>query len=171
MLKKKGCFVMSNVKRKIAALLLSVITVLSMSCVAFAGEIPVNTNTYSTTEYEYLDDGSYIVTTITEVPSESLARATVSKSGTKTATCKSSSGTALWSVSVTGSFTYNGSSASCKSASVKTKVYDSSWSISSESAKKSGASAIATAKAKLSGTSTYKTLSVTLTCGVNGTLS
>ena len=50
--------------KKLMALLLSLVTVLSMTCVAFAGEMPVPSNTYPA-EYEYFDDGSYIVTTIT----------------------------------------------------------------------------------------------------------
>ena len=50
--------------KKLMALLLSLVTVLSMTCIAFAGEMPAPSNTYPA-EYEYFDDGSYIVTTIT----------------------------------------------------------------------------------------------------------
>lgn len=53
--------------RKIFAFLLTFIMALSTTCVAFAGEMPAPSNTYPV-EYEYFDDGSYIVTTITEEP-------------------------------------------------------------------------------------------------------
>lgn len=68
--------------KKLMALLLSLVTVLSMTCVAFAGEMPTTSNTYPA-EYEYFDDGSYIVTTITEESTLPLARTTNTKSGSK----------------------------------------------------------------------------------------
>ena len=154
--------------KKLMALLLSLVTVLSMTCVAFAGEIPTTFKTYPA-EYEYFDDGSYIVTTITE-SSSILTRASGSKTASKTAKYYSSSGSALWSVTVTGNFSYTGTSATCKSASVSTKIYNSAWSIISSYAKPSGASATAAASAKSSKNSTYKTLTVTLTCKSNGTI-
>ena len=49
--------------KKLMALLLSLVTVLSMTCVAFAGEMPVPSNTYPA-EYEYFDDGSDPVSVI-----------------------------------------------------------------------------------------------------------
>lgn len=102
--------------KKLMALLLSLVTVLSMTCVAFAGEMPTTSKTYPA-EYEYFDDGSYMVTTITE-SSSAFIRASRSKTGSKTAKYYSSSGSALWSVTVTGTFSYTGSSVTCKSASV-----------------------------------------------------
>lgn len=155
--------------KKLMALLLSLVTVLSMTCVAFAGEMPTISNTYPA-EYEYFDDGSYIVTTITE-SSSILTRASGSKTASKTAKYYSSSGSALWSVTVTGTFSYTGSSATCTNSSVSARSSSSVWKISSKSASKSGASATATATAKYNDSSTYKSLSVTLTCKANGVLS
>lgn len=156
--------------KKLIALLLSLVTVLSMTCVAFAGEMPTTTNTYPA-EYEYFDDGSYIVTTITEESSLPLTRTTNTKSGSKKATYYSASNVALWNVTVSGKFSYTGSSAKCTSSSVSANSYSSSWKINSKSASKSGASASATATAKYCNSSTYKSLSVTLTCKANGVLS
>ena len=118
--------------KKLMALLLSLVTVLSMTCVAFAGEMPTTSNTYPA-EYEYFDDGSYIVTTITE-SSSILTRASGSKTASKTSKYYSSSGSALWSVTVTGSFSYTGSSAKCTSSSVSANSYSSLWKINSKSA-------------------------------------
>lgn len=159
--------------KKLMALLLSLVTVLSMTCVAFAGEMPTTTNTYPA-EYEYFDDGSYIVTTITE-SSSILTRASGSKTASKTAEYYSSSGSALWSVTVTGTFSYTGSSATCTNSSVSASSSSSVWKISSKSASKSGSTAKATATAvkynangKISQTATK---TVTLTCSKTGKLS
>lgn len=160
--------------KKLMALLLSLVTVLSMTCVAFAGEMPTTTNTYPV-EYEYFDDGSYIVTTITEEPSLSLARTAHSKTGSKTARYCSNSGSTLWSVTVTGSFSYTGSSATCTSSSVSASSSNSAWKINSKSASKYGATAKATAKAYQYNSDgkylTSVTKTVSLTCSINGILS
>ena len=159
--------------KKLMALLLSLVTVLSMTCVAFAGEMPTTTNTYPV-EYEYFDDGSYIVTTITE-SSSAFTRASRSKTGSKTARYCSNSGSTLWSVTVTGSFSYTGSSATCTSSSVSASSSDSAWKINSKSASKYGATAKATAKAYQYNSDgkylTSVTKTVSLTCSINGILS
>lgn len=160
--------------KKLMALLLSLVTVLSMTCVAFAGEMPTTSNTYPA-EYEYFDDGSYIVTTITEEPAVSFARAGNTKTGSKTSKYYSSSGTAMWYVTVNGTFSYNGSTATCTNASVTAGSYSASWKINSKSSKHSGSSASGTAKATMYDTyGNYvksATKTVTLTCSKTGTLS
>lgn len=159
--------------RKIFAFLLTFIMALSTTCVAFAGEMLAPSNTYPA-EYEYFDDGSYIVTTITE-SSSILTRASGSKTASKTAKYYSSSGSALWSVTVTGTFSYTGSSATCTNSSVSASSSSSVWKISSKSASKSGSTAKATATAvkynsngKILQTATK---TVTLTCSKTGKLS
>lgn len=159
--------------RKIFAFLLTFIMALSTTCVAFAGEMPAPSNTYPA-KYEYFDDGSYMVTTITE-SSSILTRASGSKTASKTSTYHSGSGSALWSVTVTGSFSYTGSSAKCTSSSVSANSYSSLWKINSKSASKSGATAKATAKAYQYNSNgkyiTSVTKTVGLTCSINGNLS
>lgn len=121
--------------------------------------------------YEYLEDGSYYEITIEE---NAMTRASGTKTGTKKAKYVDSSNVTVWQVSVTGTFTYNGSSATCTSASVAATSYSSNWKISSKSATKSGNKAIgkATAKYYYDGTLvTTTTKTVTLTCDKNGNLS
>ena len=83
--------------------------------------LPINTvyaleENYSTIYYE---NGYYYETIVTTI--NSVARS--AKEGSKTVYCKNSSGKTLWSVTVNGTFTYNGSTSSCTSASVSTSVY------------------------------------------------
>ena len=124
---------------------------------------------------ETFDDGSYIETVIKKTTSASSARSTTSTvSGKKTNTYRNSEGSALWSVTVTGTFTYNGSSATCTKSTVSATSYNSNWKISSSSASKSGATAKATASVKRYADGTYirtMTQSVSLTCSKKGTLS
>lgn len=127
-----------------------------------------------TTIVETFDDGSYIETKIEETSVSPTRSTTSTISGKKTTTYKNSAGNAIWSVSVTGTFTYNGSSATCTKATASATSYNSNWKISSSSASKSGATAKATASAKKYADGTYiktMTQSVTLTCSKNGTLS
>ena len=83
---------------------------------------------------ETFDDGSYIEIIIDE--GNTSARTSITKK--KTATYKGSDGTALWSVTVTGTFNYNGTTSSCTSSSVETKSYVSNWKLSNKKASKSG---------------------------------
>ena len=155
--------------KKLMALLLTLVTVLSMTCVAFAGEMPTTSNIYPA-EYEYFDDGSYILTIITEESTLPLARATSSKTASKTVTY-SKNGTSLWYVKVTGTFSYNGTSSSCTNSSVTAGSYSNSWKITNTSHSKSGATAKASATAKLYANNiaiNTVTKNATLTCDKNG---
>lgn len=160
--------------RKIFAFLLTFIMALSTTCVAFAGEQTAAGNSHPV-EYTCFEDGSYIVTTITEEPAVSFARAGNTKTGSKTSKYYSSSGTAMWYVTVNGTFSYNGSTATCTNASVTAGSYSASWKINSKSSKHSGSSASGTAKATMYDTyGNYvksATKTVTLTCSKTGTLS
>ncbi|MBQ8001751.1 MAG: hypothetical protein IJ298_11270 [Ruminococcus sp.] len=122
------------------------------------------------TTIEYLDNGDYIETTITYY--ETNARV-ATKSGSKTSTYSGSDGEAKWSVTVNGTFTYNGTTSSCTSSSRSTSVYASNWSIKSSSASKSGycATATATATYKVLLVSSDYTLTVNLYCSPYGILS
>lgn len=118
------------------------------------------------TTIEYLDDGSYLETTITE--SNTLTRAT--KTGSKTTKYYNDAKVAQWYVKVTGTYTYNNSSATCTSSSVTADSYKSIWKIASKSASKNANKA--TANQYYNGTLVNtKTTSVTLTCSATGKLS
>jgi hypothetical protein len=125
---------------------------------------------------EYFPDGSYVEVTVENQSPTSLLRAAAStKSGSKTATYKNSAGDSLWSVKVSGTFSYNGSTSSCTSSSVTATSYSSYWSIVSKSASKSGNKATAKATANqysaLNTVTATATYTVSLTCSASGTLS
>lgn len=117
-----------------------------------------------------LEDGSYFTVEIEELGQ----RASGTKSGTKTYTYNSSSGTALWKAVVSGTFTYTGSSATCTASSCDVTIYDSDWYVVSKSASKSANNAIAsvTMGQKVLGiTVSKRTASLQLTCDASGNLS
>ena len=89
---------------------------------------------------------------------------------TKTTNIKNTNGAILWSVSITATFTYDGSTSRCISCSPSTETYSSSWTIQSTSSSKSGNSATAIATANYASLKNY-TQSVTISCSKNGTVS
>jgi len=85
-----------------------------------------------------------------------------------------SSGSLLWTATVTGTFTYNGSTSSCTNASYDTQISNSSWSEQSGTAYPSGNSAIADvvmARRLLFIVVETVPVTITLTCDKNGNLS
>lgn len=114
---------------------------------------------------EDLGNGYYYVETIYVPAIQTFGS---SKTGTKTAQCISS-GTTIYTISVTGIFTYDGVSSEATSASGSIATYVENATIKSRSAYTSGASAIATGSVSYLGLTLQKT--VTLTCDKNGNLS
>ena len=113
-------------------------------------------------EVKYFSDGSYVVTTIT------------SPTRTKSSIYYSSSNKKLWSVSVTGTFTYGNGSASCTSSSCSASSYDRNWSVGNKKASKIGnkATASATGVEYINGHKVQSySKSVTLTCSSTGQFS
>lgn len=106
--------------------------------------LPTNINAleenYNTTYYE---NGYYYEISISVT--NSVARS--AKEGSKTIYCKNSAGKTMWSLTVKGTFTYNGSTSSCTSASASTSITDATWKITNKSSSKSGNTAKATATA------------------------
>lgn len=119
---------------------------------------------------EMLDNGDSIKTYITYYETNTRA---ATKSGSKTSEYVNSDGEVMWSVTVYGTFTYNGTTSSCTSVSHSTTAPGSSWSIKSSSSSKSGycASATATATHKQIFTSQDYTRTVNLYCSPYGILS
>jgi hypothetical protein len=135
---------------------------------AYASDADFYENTKK--EIIYLADGSYIITTITEENARmSPYAAAQTKSGSKTSTVYSATGTSLYSITVHGTFSYNGSSATAKSSSYSHTEESPLWSFSSGSSSLSGATAMASGTFKSALTS--KTLNVSLSCSASGTLS
>lgn len=133
--------------------------------------LPTNINAleenYNTTYYE---NGYYYEISISVT--NSVARS--AKEGSKTIYCKNSAGKTMWSLTVKGTFTYNGSTSSCTSASALTSITDATWKITNKSSSKSGntAKATATAICYLNGNPINSaTKTVSLKCSVSGKLS
>lgn len=133
--------------------------------------LPTNINAleenYNTTYYE---NGYYYEISISVT--NSVARS--AKEGSKTIYCKNSAGKTMWSLTVKGTFTYNGSTSSCTSASASTSITDTTWKITNKSSSKSGntAKATATAICYLNGNPINSaTKTVSLKCSVSGKLS
>lgn len=140
-----------------------------LAFVLMIGVLPICGNA-AEIETIYFEDGSYATIEITE----NLARASGSKSGTKTYNYYNSSNVKQWKAVLTGSFTYTGSSATCTSSGMDVTIYDSDCYVVSKSASKSGntASGTATVGEKLLGvTITTVPVSLTLKCDANGNLS
>ena len=92
---------------------------------------------------------------------------------TKTTRVKAKDGTTLWSVSITATFSYNGTTSKCISCSHSATSYAKTWSIKSVTSKKSGSEATATAIATHSNgiLSNDFTQSVTIKCSGKGVIS
>lgn len=156
------------IKRRLTGLFICFVLLMASSITVFA-ESP------EPDEIIYLEDGSYIEITIEEEPPTiQLFASTKTKTASKTAQAKNSSGAKIWYVKVTGTFSYNGTSSSCTKSIATAASQHSSWSIKSKSPSKSGSTAKATATAvkKLDGTVTQTmTRTVSLTCSKSGALS
>ena len=124
---------------------------------------------------EYYPDGSYYIVTISSHTSfTSFLQTRGTKTETKNGSHYNSNGSIAWKASITATFTYNGTSASCTDVSKSTTIYDSAWKCTSSSCSKSGATA--------TGNFTFKRYvllvpvqtvnkTLTLTCDKNGNVS
>lgn len=101
-----------------------------------------NTSIANATVLNNFNDDYYVETVITDAkPTFSFSTFqsnshTITK--TKTTNIKNTKGTVLWSVSITATFTHDGSTSRCISCSPNAKAYASSWAIQSTSCNKNG---------------------------------
>ena len=154
--------------KRIRICLLTMLFICTYSVSIAANETP------KTTIIQTFDDGSYIESTLQENSDPYFRSTAQKKSGRKTNTYKNNSGKIIWSVTVKGSYTFNGKTSSCTSSSVTTSCPGAGWKITSSSANKSGAtaSASATAKKYIDGKCINTiTRTVKLTCSKSGKLS
>jgi hypothetical protein len=153
--------------KKYLSIIIAIVFVLSTSNLSQASED--NLINRGNTTIEYLDNGDYIETTIVILNS---TRGYIT--GTKTSTYKNSSNESLWDVSVTGTFSYSGTSCTCVNATGDSNSYSSYWTVSYPTISRSGntATSSATGKKYLFGVLVQtQILSVTLSCSNNGVLS
>ena len=130
----------------------------------------------SSQQIKYLEDGSYMVTTIDETifisGDFSLCSKTVTKS--KTMEYCDADGTICWDLIVKGTFTYDGKTSKCTSVSSNSHSYDNHWHLTGRTATKEGSTAYTSVVAKrYEGDTLEKTLNPTLslTCSPTGTFS
>ena len=135
------------------------------SCVSLAADETI-------ISVEQYSDGSYGITIIKAEFTPFAVKGTTTK--TKSYQHYNSDNTLAWKASITATFSYNGTTASCTSVSKSTSVYDSAWKCTSSSCSKSGATA--------TGNFTFKRYvllvpvqtvnkTLTLTCDKNGNVS
>lgn len=163
---------MVHLTRKILSLTLATIIFLLLFSISASADTKAVVEV-STIHIEYLDNGDSIETVLLceELKSIDGAKSS-SKRGAKTLNYRDSNGSVLWSVTVIGTFSYNGTTSYCTSCSHSTTSPGATWSIVSSSSSRSGNIATATATAKNTGAGTYyHTLTVTLKCNANGVLS
>ena len=154
--------------KKIISVLLS-LSILMLSLVPFS--IFANECTGDAQSIEYFEDGSYIITEI--ISTEPILRTTgVSK--TKSQHYYNSNNEKEWTVTVTGTFNYDGKTATCTKAVTSYKIYNDNWKVTVSNASRSGAKAIGTFTVKkyVLGVP-IKTVNqtVTLTCSKDGKFS
>ena len=122
----------------------SLIVLCALFCIIFAGTTasaqPANESVDAVTSedtIEYLEDGSYIVTTTQDVYPE-ISVMSKTKSGYKTSTYYNAAHQKQWSITVNGTYTYGDGSATCISATISTAIYNNDWGMTGKSASKSG---------------------------------
>lgn len=157
--------------KKIISLFLAFIMIFTVGTVSsFASDNEAVTS--ETTEY--LEDGSYIITTLTIYESDSISRATSSVTGSKKAVLYNSDDEAMVTLKLTATFSYTGSSATCTAASTSYTLHSDNWKVTSATASKSGNKAIGEFTSKrytlLIPVQTVNS-TVTITCSNSGTLS
>lgn len=124
---------------------------------------------------EQFSDGSYMVTTIDYnncIPSETLSvlnASTKTKTATKHSAYYNSSNQLLWKINLTASFSYNGSSSTCKSSSCSVSDIKAGWSLVSNSASKTNNKATGKVKMHQKGGGDV-TKTITMTCSPTGDL-
>lgn len=159
--------------KKCISLFIVLITVISMLSVPSAlAQEPPSADEPQIIVYE---DGSYLV--ITREPSNAQVASTAkttTETHTKTATYYSQSGDVEWKVEVVGTFTYDGTTATCTTAICTASIYNKKWYVVSKSASKSKNVAYGYAVMgykTLGVTVDKKTCNLALTCDPNGNFS
>lgn len=137
---------------------------LSVSVVALPVSATEPTDQLLSRSIEYLDNGDYIITEVYK----SAAQLFSGTNGYKTSTYTHANGSNIFSVTVYGTFTYNGSTSSATSASATVRLINANVSFVSKNAYTSGATAFATGTVNYGGINITRTVS--LTCDKNGNL-
>ena len=157
--------------KKLLSIILTTILLISLFSITTYAQSPEIIISETT---EYFEDGSSVTTTITQIETNYLTRATKTITGSKTKNVKNGDGDVLYKFKVTGTFTVNeGVSATCTAVSCSASNLASGWSLDSSTKSKSGNKATATGVFKYTVLfiSTTQETTATLTCDKNGNLS
>lgn len=157
--------------KKIISVLLAVLAVFSIFTVSVFAEEQTEIVSETT---EYFEDGSYMVTTIEVEDENSIARATSTKTGSKTVIFYNADDEKMVTVKLTATFSYTGSSATCTNVSPTFTVHNTMWRVTKATGTKSGNKGIGefTVKKYVLGILTQqKDTTITITCSNTGTLS
>lgn len=156
---------MNILKKKLAVCLCLVLALcLGLGTAVYAEEPREILVSQYTETYE--DGTSCLVSVYQEVPR---TRASGTTTGHKDYGYQDESGAVVWTLTVHGSYSYNGSSATCTGVSCNYSISDSAWSRVSTSKSRSGNTAYAYGTFAKNGKS--KSASVSLSCDGNGNLS
>lgn len=118
----------------------------------------------------YFEDGSYITMELTVIES----RASTTKSGSKSYICRGGNDDELWRATLTGTFSYTGTSSVCTASSCSVKITDTDWYTISKNASRTSNYAYADVtmgKKFLGITVEEESISIKLTCDRYGNLS
>ena len=143
---------------------------LVMLVIVIAGIIPITVGAEENgAEIIRFDDGSYMIVEMVS----GKTRSSKSVTGSKKYTYYNSDDVSQWNAVLTGSFNYNGTSATCSSSSVDVTIFDSGWYVVSKYASKSGntATASVTMGWRYDGSTIKVPASLSLKCDKNGNLS
>lgn len=154
--------------KKMIGFILSCTLLVTLSSAAFAAEVPLPGGEVVKQEISVLENGDTITTTLRVTPIYTRGVAET-VSADKTIEYKTVDGVA-WDFTISGDFTYNGSTARASNPSNDYNTYLSGWSCTKHTASASGASIKGSAAFKhTNGTS--RTANPTLTCSPNGDFS
>ena len=160
--------------KKTDKIIYSIFVATATALLLFPSATHANSFTVIEEKTEHLHDGSYYVSRIyTEKRNYRLySPAKRTQHGHKTVTFYSPDKTREWSLTTHGTFTYNGSSASCTSCTATKTIYNPSWKVSIISVKAAGNRATSTARGKYYRKNMpvqSKIRSASLRCSANGT--
>ncbi len=147
--------------RRVSSLVLACLLLVGSMVPAFAAEPSADS------EVIYFEDGSYLVRRVFTAPA---TRASNTTSGTVCESYYSATDVLLFEVFLTGTFTYDGITATATQASYDYTIYNTAWSFKSGRAYCSGDQAIAEVKFT-GGIFITRTAKVVLTCSPDGKLS
>lgn len=121
------------------------------------------------TEVQQFEDGSYVITETVLHNSKVSLFASKNKTASTSYSYYNSNKEKDWSFTVTGTFSYNGTTAKATDVSSRATIYNKKWTISSHNDSKSGAKVTSTYTFKIQ--SKAKSATVGLKCSADGKIS